>query len=136
MKNTIWRYVKCGFVDPNGGDSKTMPGMALSPKQIIERFQSGRPMGHIPGYYEFSGDTTGLVKTLPDISRYDFFDQVEYFNALEKELNKLKSSILKGSDKKLEDVLKEKIDAIQHKIDYPDLYDKDGNLKPIDPVTP
>lgn len=134
--NTIWKYEKNDFADPNTGESKTMPGMALSPKQIIERFQSGRPMGHIPGYYEFSGDVTGLVKTLPDISRYDFFDQVEYFNALEKELNKLKSSILKGSDKKLEDVLKEKIAAIQHKIDHPELYDKNGNLLPVGEPTP
>jgi len=131
MKTTSWNYTPQRNGEVFTEPSATMPGMALGPKQILERFQSGRPMGHIPGYYEFSGDRTGLVKTLPDISRYDYFDQVEYFNALEKELNTLKSSILKGSTKSLENVLKEKIEAIQHKIDHPELYDKDGNLLPV-----
>lgn len=103
----------------------TEPGRSLTPKQILERFQSGRPMGHIPGYYEFNGDRTGLIKNFPDISRYDFHDQIEYYNTLREELNTLKNELLKGSTKSLENTLIDKIAEVQDKLDNPQNYDKD-----------
>lgn len=116
MKN-IWNY------EPNGAKedyselaSEVQPGMGMKPKEILERFTSGRPMGHVPGFYEFNGDAK-LIKPMKDITRYDKIDRIEYYRSIEKELLGLKKSIDDKATKNTEGVLQDKIAELQAQID-------------------
>lgn len=105
--------------DFTGIKSQTQPNMALTPSQVLERYVSGRPYSHIPGYYEFTGGAD-LVDPMPDISRYSKIDQIEFYRSVENELKELKQSIKEKSTKSLENTLQDKIDELQDKIDNPD----------------
>lgn len=125
MRN-IWNSKNTGTPEINEEPSLTQPGMSLTPQQILERFSSGRPMGHIPGWYEFSGEAE-LKNPLPDISRYDFADQKAYYEDVERQLTEIKTKLNNGQSttKSIETILKEKETELQNKIDNPQNFDDD-----------
>lgn len=124
MKNMWHRTKTATQEDYTGQQSETQPGMGLTPQQIMERFTSGRPMQHIPGYYEFNGRAE-LKNPLRDISRYDFADKKAYYEDLALQLVEMKNQLTKGSTKSLENTLADKIAELQDKIEHPENYDND-----------
>lgn len=78
--------------EKNSLPSMTIPGQAMSIKEIMRRFQSGLPIegARVPMYYE---DDNGNPMDIPDMKKLDLSERFDLIDENRDRINKLKSEL-------------------------------------------